>query len=371
MRSFFLGHAAPDIPDSERIAPFCAYFGRCGGCAVQDWQHAPYLAWKRGLVASVFKRAGIDAEIGPIIDAHGEGRRRAIFHARRGDGVQLAVGFSEAGSHTIVPIEQCPILAPSLGNALDAARAIASALAITGKPLDTHVTATDNGLDIDVRGSGPLDAGIRADLSALAATHNLARLTRHRELVIMRDDPAVTIGQAHVTLPAGSFLQPTHAGEDALAALAIAHAGKAKRIADLFSGFGPFALRLAQTARVDAFDSDGPAIAALGSAVRNTQGLKPITAQTRDLFRRPLMPPELKDYDAVVFDPPRLGAQAQVEQLAKSKVSRIIAVSCNAATFARDAAILIAGGYTISEVTPVDQFRHTPHVELVAAFAKR
>jgi 23S rRNA (uracil1939-C5)-methyltransferase len=171
-------------------------------------------------------------------------------------------------------------------------------------------------------------------------------------------------------LPPGSFLQATVAGEEALAALVIAHCKRAKHIADLFCGVGPFALRLAANSKITAFDSDAGAIAALQKAAASTSGLKPVKSETRDLFRRPLMAQELRDYDAVVFDPPRQGAQAQVQQLALSKIPVVVAVSCNAATFARDARILVDGGYRIESVTPVDQFRHTPHVELVARFRR-
>lgn len=358
-------------PSPDRIDPFCDHFGTCGGCAIQHWEPSAYRAWKRGLVIEALTQAKVSCEIGDLIDAHGDGRRRATFHARLGSGDDLVVGFAAQGSHAIVPIERCPILAPSLAGALDAARAIAGVLAPTRKPLDIQVTATDNGIDIDVRGSGPLDTARLSELSALAARHKLARISRHGELVTMRTPPVASIGKAKVVLPMGSFMQPTAAGEETLASLVMTHARKAKHVADLFCGIGPFALRLAQTTRVDAFDSDSPAIGALNDAVRNTQGLKPLKAETRDLFRRPLVPQELRLFDAVVFDPPRQGAQAQAEQLAKSKVPLVIAVSCSPATFARDARILIDAGYTISDVRPVDQFRHTPHVEVVAAFKRR
>jgi 23S rRNA (uracil1939-C5)-methyltransferase len=186
----------------------------------------------------------------------------------------------------------------------------------------------------------------------------------------MRTPPTIAIGTAQVTLPPGSFLQATAAGEQALAELVGEHCRRARHIADLFCGVGPFALRLATRSRISAFDSDAGAVTALQKAATSTPGLKPVKAESRDLFRRPLMPPELRDYDTIVFDPPRQGAQAQVRQLALSKVAIVVAVSCNVATFARDARILIDGGYSIESVTPVDQFRHTPHVELVARFAR-
>jgi 23S rRNA (uracil1939-C5)-methyltransferase len=355
---------------AQRIAPFCQYFGSCGGCAIQHWQHDAYRAWKRGIVVDTLAHAGIACEVDQLIDAHGAGRRRVTVHARRGVDGALRVGFTEAASHAIVAIDDCPILEPSLRGALDAARALAEVLKPTSKPLDIQITATDGGLDVDVRGSGPLPAAMIATLSRLAEQQHLARLTRHGELVLMRAPPSITIGGAQITLPPGSFLQATQAGEEALAALVSEHCKRAKHIADLFCGVGPFALRLAARSRISAFDSDAGAVAALAKAVTSTSGLKPVKAEARDLFRRPLMPQELRDYDAIVFDPPRQGAQAQVQQLAASKVPVVVAVSCNVATFARDTRILIDGGFKIGNVTPIDQFCYTPHVELVARFTR-
>ncbi|KIU46407.1 MULTISPECIES: methyltransferase [Bradyrhizobium] len=354
----------------ERIAPFCPHFGVCGGCAIQHWSEAPYQAWKRNIVVETLAQAKIAADVAPLLDAHGAGRRRITLHGRMATQDVLKVGFAAAGSHDIIPVDRCPILDPALDGAIEAAWATAEPLIAIGKPLDIQVTATLNGLDIDVRGSGALPTGLISALSRVAEKHRLARLTRHGELVLQRGSPDVAIGNAKVVLPPGSFLQATVKGEETLAALVRAQCGRAKHIADLFCGVGPFALRLAEKARVTAFDSDAGAITALQKAAQTTPGLKPLKAEARDLFRRPLMPQELRDYDAVVFDPPRQGAQAQVTQLAASKVPVIVAVSCNAATFARDAKILIDGGYKIADVTPVDQFRHTPHVELVARFAR-
>jgi 23S rRNA (uracil1939-C5)-methyltransferase len=357
-------------PSLERIAPFCRYFGACGGCAIQHWQPQSYAAWKRGIVVDTLAHAGIECPVDDLIDAHGAGRRRITAHARRGSDGELRVGFAAASSHAIVAIDDCPILDPGLRGALGAARALAEVLKPTTKPLDIQVTATDGGLDVDVRGSGPLPTAMIATLSRVAEQHRLARLTRHGELVLMRTPPVVSVGTARVMLPPGSFLQATAAGEEALAALVTKHCKGAKHIADLFCGVGPFALRLATRAGIAAFDGDAGAVTALQKAAMSTSGLKPIKAEARDLFRRPLMPQELRDFDAVVFDPPRQGAQAQVERLAASKIQVVVAVSCNAATFARDARILIDGGYRIESVTPVDQFRHTPHVELVARFIR-
>jgi 23S rRNA (uracil1939-C5)-methyltransferase len=361
---------AVEIPSPERVAPFCPHFGICGGCAIQHWETAPYRAWKRDIVVTTLAQAGIACEVAPLIDAHGAGRRRITLHARMGTHDVLKVGFAAVNSHDIVPIDRCPILDPHLDGAIEAAWAIAEPLIGVGKPLDIQVTATENGLDVDVRGSGPVSTKLIGKLSEVAKQHGLARLTRHGELVLARTTPVISIGAAQVALPPGSFLQATIAGEETLAALVADHCKRAKHVADLFCGVGPFALRLAAKSRVAAFDNDASSIAALQKAATSTSGLKPLKAEARDLFRRPLVPQELRDYDTVVFDPPRQGAQAVATHLAASKVPTVVAVSCNVATFARDAKILIDGGYKIDGVTPVDQFRHTPHVELVARFRR-
>jgi 23S rRNA (uracil1939-C5)-methyltransferase len=360
-----------DTPSPERIAPVCPHFGICGGCALQHWASARYRDWKRSLVTQALVQAGLDAPVDDLIDAHGEGRRRAVFHARRGTRDVLEVGFAALRAHHVVAIDRCPILAPGLDGAIEAAWAIAEALGGERKPLDIQVTASAAGLDVDVRGSGALTAARTGELARVAERRRLARLTRHGEIVAQRAAPTVTMGRAEVVLPPGAFLQATAAGEEALARLVATHCDGAKTVADLFAGVGPFALRLAERARVTAADNDAEAIAALARAAAGTQGLKPIETQSRDLFRRPFVPAELKRFDAVVFDPPRQGAEAQARMLAECAVPTVVAVSCNPATFARDARILADGGYRVMRVTPVDQFLYSAHVELVARFSRK
>lgn len=350
----------------ERVESFCPHFGICGGCAIQHWIPARYREWKRNLVVQALQQVGLDTPVDELIDAHGDGRRRATFHARHGQRGIIEVGFATLRAHHIVGIDRCPVLAPSLDGAIPAAWDVAEALLTQKKPLDIQATATDAGIDMDVRGSGPLNSAQMTKLAQLSGTHRLARLTRHGELIAQGSAPTIMMGRARVTLPPGAFLQATAAGEQVLARLVESHVGNAKVVADLFCGVGPFALRLAEKARILAFDVDANAIAALKQASNNTPGLKPIEAETRDLFRRPLVAQELKRVDALVFDPPRQGAEAQVRELAKSSVPIIIAVSCNPATFVRDVRILVDGGYKLNSVTPVDQFRHSAHVEIVA-----
>src|SRR6478672_3351135 len=230
----------------ERAEPVCKHFGACGGCALQHWSLAEYHLWKRSLVVEALAHANVVAPINDLIDAHGAGRRRAVLHARRGTHDILEVGFSAPRAHHIVAIDACPVLAPGLAGALPAAWAIAETLKPSGKPLDIQATATDSGLDIDVRGSGALNAAGRTALARVAESHKLARLTRHGELVAQRATPLLRVGRAQVPLPPGAFLQATTEGEETLARLALGYIGKAKHIADLFCGVGTFALRLAE-----------------------------------------------------------------------------------------------------------------------------
>jgi len=360
------------VASPQRIAAICPHFGTCGGCALQHWARGEYGDWKRGLVTEALAQMGFAAAPGlvdPLVDAHGEGRRRAVFHAWRRAGDVLEVGFAALRAHHVVAIDHCPVLAPSLKGAIEAAWAIAEALAAERKPLDLQVTATEAGLDVDLRGSGPLTSARMTELARLAQAHRLARLTRHGEMLAQTAPPTVSMGRARVVLPPGAFLQATAAGEAALAALVLQHCGAAKTVGDLFAGVGPFALRLAERAKVMAADSDEDAVVALQAAAKMPR-LKPVTAERRDLFARPYLAKELSRLDAVVFDPPRQGAQSQARELAASPVPIVVAVSCNPVTFARDARILADGGYRLTRVTPVDQFLYSAHVELVARFER-
>lgn len=346
-----------ETASADRRQPVCPHFGVCGGCAVQHLAADSYRRWKRDLVATALSQQRLEAALDDLVDGHGEGRRRAVLHARRGRTGVLQVGFSAPRAHVIVPIDRCPILAPALGNVIAMAWKLVEALGSLRGPIDLQVTASDAGLDVDIRGCGPLPPARLTRLAEIAAAQRLARLTRHGDLVVQAALPTLRIGRADVALPPGGFLQATAAGEAALAALVCDHAAGARRIADLFCGIGPFALRLAERVPVTAIDADAASIAALARAAAATPGLRPVTATGRDLFRRPLAAPELAAFDAVVFDPPRQGAEAQAAEIARSKVATVIAVSCNPATFARDARLLVDAGFRIERITPVDQFR--------------
>jgi 23S rRNA (uracil1939-C5)-methyltransferase len=352
----------------ERIAPICRYFSDCGGCAAQHMASALYTKWKRDILVRALAQARVETDVAPLLDAHGEGRRRATFHARF-IGDKSAVGYMQARAHRIVAIAECPILAPAMAEALASAREIAAILRQVGKPLDIAVTATMTGLDIDLRGAGALDFPLRQDLVGVADRLDLARLSNHGELIIERRAPQIAMGAACVAPPPGAFLQATSEGERRLAALTL-EAIKGERVADLFCGVGAFALRLAERHPVHAVDIERGALAALARAAGETKRLRPISTEARDLFHRPLTRQELQRFDAIVFDPPRAGAAAQATEIAASDAPSVVAVSCNPATFARDARILVAGGCRLEKATPIDQFRFSPHVEIVGLFTR-
>ena len=352
-------------PSPDRVAPFCKHYGRCGGCQLQHWREEPYRAWKATLVSEALKASGIVHEVADCIDAHGAGRRRVSLHVRRRDGAVTA-GYMEARSHTLLDIDFCPILDPALAPAFDIARALGTKLG----DCDVNATATLTGLDVSVKAERAIVQQEHAKLAGFVTALKLARLSVNGEVIATAVAPRLTLGKAEVALPPGGFLQATALGEEMLARLVLDGIGKAKSAGDLFCGIGPFAFRIAERAKVEAYDSDRAAIAALAAAAKATPGLKPITAAARDLFREPLVPNEMKHFDAVVFDPPRAGAEAQAKQLARSKVKTVVAVSCDAGTFARDAAILVGGGYALKRVTAVDQFKWSSHVEVVAVFTR-
>lgn len=352
----------------EAVAPICRYFGTCGGCTAQQMPEPAYADWKRSAVVAALAGAGVQADVGALIDAHGQGRRRATFHARAREDGGVECGFMRLRSHEIVEIDGCPLFTPELGEAPKIARALAVALKGLDKPLDIQTTATLNGLDVDLRGCGRLGPAETRKVLAVAELFDLARLSNHGVALIERRPAAIAFGGARVVPPAGGFLQATELGEATLARLASEALVGSGRIADLFCGAGAFALRLAAVHPVLAIDNDASAIAALRRAAADTPALRNIEATARDLFVHPLPAAELSRCDAVLFDPPRAGAAAQTREIAASGIMRVVAISCNVETFARDARILIEGGFACEGVTPIDQFRYSAHVEIFATF---
>jgi 23S rRNA (uracil1939-C5)-methyltransferase len=348
----------------DRRDPICPHFGVCGGCALQHLEEGAYLVWKRDLVVQALRSRGLDSEVEPVRPVPLGSRRRATLAlGRTQDG--LALGYRRARSHDLIDIAVCPILSPAIVARLPNLKAALGPLLGGRREARVGITETETGLDIVVDGVRPQEAAL-AKLASEAVRLGIARVTVGDESLIPCAPPAVRFGPAEVRLPPGAFLQASGHAEQVMVALVRDGVGRAKRIADLFAGLGTFSLALAGGAAVDAFEADEAALAALTEAARHTPKLKPVRALPRDLFRAPLGQAELATYDAVVLDPPRAGAAAQAEQLAKSKVKTLVAVSCNPGTLARDLRLLVDGGYRITRVVPVDQFLFSAHVEVVA-----
>ncbi len=350
-------------PSPVRIEPVCPHYGLCGGCALQHLATASYLAWKRELVVSALQSRGLDVSVEPTRAVPLGSRRRATFSLERREN-DLVLGYRRVRSHDTIGIDTCPILLPRIVAALPALKAMLAPLLGNSREARVAVTETETGLDVSVEGVRPPETAL-GKLADAAQVQGIARITVGSETVILAP-PTLQLGRAQVRLPAASFLQASPAAEAEMVALVREGVGKAKRVADLFCGLGTFSFALAERAMVDGYESNAEALAALSEAARHTPKLKPIHGHRRDLFRDPLGWQDLKPYDAVVFDPPRAGAAAQAEQLAKSKVKRVVAVSCNPGTLARDLRLLVDGGYKITRVVPIDQFLYSSHVEVVA-----
>jgi 23S rRNA (uracil1939-C5)-methyltransferase len=363
------------VPSPDRVAPASPHYGDCGGCSLQHWAAEPYLGWKREQVRLALGREGLDAEVEPVVPTPPGVRRRLALHARRGPDGRVLLGFKARRSWRLVEVTACPIADPRLVAAFPALARVAEPFLEHPKSAPTlHVTWTLDGLDVDVTGveqrTGGLsrDAQMRAIEAAAAA--DLARLSLAGETLVMARQPRIAFGPAVVPLPAGGFLQASPPAEAAMVERAVAAVKGARKVADLFCGAGAFTFPLAEVAPVLAADGSAAAIAALKAGVGSARRLKPVEAQARDLFRRPLAPYDLRGCDAVVLDPPRAGALDQTRQLPGTKAETVVYVSCNPATFARDARELVAAGFQVQSVTPIDQFLWSAHIELVAVFRR-
>ncbi|TCM82038.1 class I SAM-dependent RNA methyltransferase [Rhodovulum steppense] len=353
-------------PVADRVRPPCPHFASCGGCALQHASDGFVAAWKTGVVETALAGQGLAAPLDPIHTSPPASRRRAVLAGRRTKKGVL-VGFHGRASDQIVAIPDCRLLHPDLMAALPGCEALVALGASRSGEVTLTLTRSEDGVDLAVTGSKPAAA---AGLAALAERHDLARLTWNGEVIATRRPPRQRMGRAHVVPPPGAFLQATEDGQAALTQAVRAALAGAQRVADLFAGCGTFALPLAEAAEVHAVEGDAAMLAALDRGWRGAPGLKRVTHEARDLFRRPLRPDELARFDGAVIDPPRAGSEAQVDQIAASGLARLAYVSCNPVTFARDAKRLDSAGFRLGGVQVVDQFRWSSHVELVATFTR-
>ncbi|NOX41735.1 MAG: class I SAM-dependent RNA methyltransferase [Alphaproteobacteria bacterium] len=354
-------------PSSDRVRPSCSHFKACGGCALQHGSDDFLARWKVETVKSALAAQGIEAPFHEIITSPAASRRRATLAGTRTKKGAI-VGFHGRASNTVIDIPNCTLLHPEIVKGLSVLKALTILGASRKNLISLRITQSDVGLDISVMDAKKTDGALLAHLGQLVERHNLARLSWNGEVIATRVAPVQKFQDIAVIPPSGAFLQATVAGQNALIASVGKAVGKAARIVDLFAGCGTFTLPLAHQSEILAVEAEQSALASLDAAWRKTPGLKTVTTEARDLFRRPLLADELAKFQAAIIDPPRAGAKAQVEVLAQSEIAKIAFVSCNPVTFARDAATLIAAGYLLDWVQVIDQFHWSPHVELVASF---
>lgn len=360
--------AAPKIvtPSDVRVKAPCPHYARCGGCALQHARDDFVAEWKQDVVVQSLSAHGIETVFRPLITSSTRSRRRATFSGRKLKKGAL-VGFHTRASDTLVPIPDCHLLQDGLRGALPMLEALTEIVGSRKGEVSYAVTLSEEGLDVDMASAREIDAKLVTDLAELARMFDLARLSQRGDPILTRRAPHVLFDGMRVVPPPGAFLQATPEGETALRAAVVEAVGNAKQITDLFAGSGTFALPLARTAQVHAVEGDKAMTEALHLGWREAKRVKHLSVETRDLFRRPLLPDELCKTDAVVLDPPRAGAEAQVAEIAKAQVGRIAFVSCNPVTFAREVKTLQQAGYRLNWVQVVDQFRWSPHIELAAS----
>jgi 23S rRNA (uracil1939-C5)-methyltransferase len=351
-------------PGPHHQQPPCRHFPECGGCQLQHADDEAYRGYLSSRIASALDQHGLQTEIrGPHLSPQCSRRRATLRALSVGGGA--VVGFNAEKSHRIIDMRECHILRPELFGLVAPLRVLLGELLAPKRMAEMQLTLIDGGADVVLK-------GVKADgfpaierLTDFAVAHGLARLSIDQALgaeTIFEPQPAtVTLSGVPVGFPVGGFLQATADGEAALVACVRECVGGAKAIADLFAGLGTFALAVGAS---HAAEASRDAAASLKRAAPR------MAVEHRDLYRRPLDAQELARFDAVVIDPPRAGAEEQVGALAGSAVSRIAYVSCNPATFARDAKRLVEGGYELDWVRPVGQFRWSTHVELAACFTR-
>lgn len=360
---------APRIltPSPNRVKAPCSHFRQCGGCSLQHASDSFLADWKQQVVETALAAQGLTTDFRPIHVSPPRSRRRATLAGTRTKKGAL-VGFHARRSDTIVPITDCHVLHPDLMTVLPALEQITRLGGSRSATLSFALTVSDTGIDCAVTGGKPLDEALRMALPQFI--RQFARLTWDDDTVFTESPPVQQFGTVAVTPPPGAFLQATPDGEATLVAAMMEATESAKHIVDLFSGAGTFTFPLAARAPVHAVEGDRAMIAALDHGMRHATGIKKVTTEVRDLFRRPLMGDDLAPFDAAIIDPPRAGAEAQVADLAQSGPAKIGFVSCNPVTFARDAKTLTDAGYSLNWVQVVDQFRWSPHVELAASFTR-
>lgn len=357
-------------PSPDRVAAPCKHFKTCGGCAMQHASDAFVANWKLEIVQKALAAQRIETVFRDIITSPPNSRRRAKLAGKRTKSGAM-LGFHAKGTNTLIPVPECQLLTPALMAQFPMLEELVVIAASRKAEIALTITETQVGLDILVETEKELTPTLREELAVFAQNRAISRLVWGDDPVVTMQPPVQVLGATAVIPPPGAFLQATKHGELALLAIVEEITAKADRIVDLFAGVGTFTLPLAARAEIHAVEGEADMIAALDRGWREGRGLKRVTSEARDLFRRPLEPDELRKFDAAVIDPPRAGAEAQIATLAASTIKVIAMVSCNPVTFARDAMTLQKAGFALDWVQVVDQFRWSAHVEVVGCFTQK
>ena len=357
------------LPSKDRITPVCAHYKGCGGCSMQHSTQSFIKDWKSNVIKSCLSARGLETIIKPILTSKTNSRRRVTLHGIKTK-KSVTVGFFKRNTHELISTPSCELVNPEILSAFSLFEEITLIGATRKSIIEISVTVSKEGLDLNILNGKKLDNQSIMKITGLCESFNIARITWNEDLLANFLNPTIVFQGIAITPPPNAFLQATEQGQEILITNAMLSVFDSDKVIDLFSGCGTFTLPAAKRSEVLAIDKTKSMLTAIDQAWRETTGLKKVTSRSQDLFKEPVGKEELNSFDAAIIDPPRVGAEAQSHELAKSHIKRISSVSCNPRTFSRDAKILVDSGFKIDWVQPIDQFLWSSHIELVAQFSR-
>ena len=357
------------LPSKDRITPVCAHYKGCGGCSMQHATQSFIKDWKSNVIKSCLSARGLETIIKPILTSKTNSRRRVTLHGIKTK-KSVTVGFFKRNTHELISTPSCELVNPEILSAFSLFEEITLIGATRKSIIEISVTVSKEGLDLNILNGKKLDNQSIMKITGLCESFNIARITWNEDLLANFLNPTIVFQGIAITPPPNAFLQATEQGQEILITNAMLSVFDSDKVIDLFSGCGTFTLPAAKRSEVLAIDKTKSMLTAIDQAWRETTGLKKVTSRSQDLFKEPVGKEELNSFDAAIIDPPRVGAEAQSHELAKSHIKRISSVSCNPRTFSRDAKILVDSGFKIDWVQPIDQFLWSSHIELVAQFSR-
>ena len=357
------------LTSKDRITPVCAHYKGCGGCSMQHSTQSFIKDWKSNVIKSCLSARGLETIIKPILTSKTNSRRRVTLHGMKTK-KSVTVGFFKRNTHELISTPSCELVNPEILSAFSLFEEITLIGATRKSIIEISVTVSKEGLDLNILNGKKLDNQSIMKITGLCESFNIARITWNEDLLANFLNPTIVFQGIAITPPPNAFLQATEQGQEILITNAMLSVFDSDKVIDLFSGCGTFTLPAAKRSEVLAIDKTKSMLTAIDQAWRETTGLKKVTSRSQDLFKEPVGKEELNSFDAAIIDPPRVGAEAQSHELAKSHIKRISSVSCNPRTFSRDAKILVDSGFKLDWVQPIDQFLWSSHIELVAQFSR-